>query len=168
MKKIAQLFAFLSVFLLVQAQAKPIDLTLTGLDGRPIKLSDYRGKFVVVNVWATWCPPCLVEIPDLIMFHEAHHEKDAVVLGVNYEEIPVEKVRAFAESQMINYPIVRFQGHIDGRNTPLGPLRGLPTTFMIDPDGNLVARRTGMVDQKLLEEFISTYRKLQEKKKEKK
>ena len=164
MKKFLQVFVLIGILVSSTVLARPVDLTLVDLDGKPVKLSDYRGKFVVVNIWATWCPPCLVEIPDLIMFHEAHHDRDAVVLGVNYEEIPPEKVRAFAESQMINYPIVRFQGHIDGRNTPLGPLRGLPTTFMIDPEGNLVARRTGMVDQKLLEEFIRNYRKLKEKK----
>ncbi len=133
------------------------DVTFVDLAGKPVKLSDYRGKFVVVNFWATWCPPCLVEIPDLVMFHEAHAGKDAVVIGVNYEDIPVEKVKAFAESQMINYPIVRLQGPIDGRNTPFGPLKGLPTTFMVDPQGRVVARHTGMVDQQGLENFMKKY-----------
>ncbi len=141
----------------LSAWARPVDVTFVDLEGKPVKLSDYRGKFVVLNFWATWCPPCLVEIPDLVMFHEAHAEKDAVVIGVNYEDIPVDKVKAFAESQMINYPIVRLPGRIDGRNTPLGPLKGLPTTFMIDPEGNVVARRTGMVDQKGLEQFMERY-----------
>ncbi len=137
--------------------AAPVEVTFVDLKGAPVKLSDFRGKFVVVNFWATWCPPCLVEIPDLVMFHEAHADKDAVVLGVNYEDIPADKVRAFAESQMISYPIVRIRGPIDGRTTPFGPLQGLPTTFMIDPKGNLVARHTGMVDQQGLERFMKKY-----------
>ena len=163
MKNILKTFVLLALLWGFGAQAKPVDVTFVDLDGKPVKLSDYRGKFVVVNFWATWCPPCLIEIPELVMFHEAHHDKDAVVLGVNYEESDPKKVKAFAESQMISYPIVRLKGRLDGRNTPLGPLRGLPTTFMIDPEGNLVARRTGMVDQKMLEDFISNYRNLKGK-----
>ena len=156
MKKM--IVAFLFVLFSSAGWAEPLkDVTFVTLEGKPVKLSDFRGKFVVVNFWATWCPPCLVEIPDLIMFHEAHADKDAVVLGVNYEEIDVEKVKAFAESQMINYPIVRLLGRIDGRNTPFGPLKGLPTTFMVDPQGRVVARRTGMVEQKDLEAFIQKY-----------
>ncbi len=163
MSRILKVLVFLVLAWSAGVQARPVDVTFVGLDGKPVKLSDYRGKFVVVNFWATWCPPCLIEIPELVMFHEAHHDKDAVVLGVNYEENDPEKVKAFIESQMISYPVVRLKGRLDGRNTPLGPLRGLPTTFMIDPEGNLVARRTGMVDQKMLEEFIRNYRKLKGK-----
>jgi hypothetical protein len=94
------------------------------------------------------------------MFHEAHADKDAVVLGVNYEDAPLEKIEAFAEAQMINYPIVRLTGKIDGRTTPFGPLQGLPTSFMIDPEGEVVARHTGMVDQESLEAFIHRYQAL--------
>ncbi len=133
------------------------DIKLIDLDGKETTLKDYRGKWVIINLWATWCPPCLVEIPDLILFHEAHKDKDAIVLGVNYESIAIEKVKAFAESQMISFPVVRFEGTIDGRTTPFGKLKGLPTTYMLSPEGELVAARTGMVDQKMLEEFIEKY-----------
>lgn len=135
--------------------SKPIELV--DLEGKTSLLSDYKGKWVVLNLWATWCPPCLVEIPDLVLFHEAHKDKDAIVIGVNYEDNEAEKIKAFAESQMINYPIVRFNQRVDGRTTPLGALQGLPTTYMIAPDGTVVAARTGMVDQKMLEEFIARY-----------
>ncbi len=135
------------------------DIKFIDLDGKESMLSDYKGKWVIVNLWATWCPPCLVEIPDLVMFHEAHKDKDAIVMGVNYETIDVEKVKVFAESQMINYPIVRFETKADGRTTPFGPLQGLPTTYMVAPDGSVVAARTGMVDQTMLENFMATYTK---------
>lgn len=135
--------------------AEPIKLI--DLQGQEGWLSDYKGKWVILNLWATWCPPCLVEIPDLVMFHEAHADKDAVVVGVNYEDLDPKKVQTFAESQMINYPIVRFEGKPDGRTTPLGDLKGLPTTYMVAPDGSVVAARTGMVDQKMLEEFMQRY-----------
>ena len=130
------------------------------LDGNVTQLSDYRGKWVIINLWATWCPPCLVEIPDLVLFHEAHKDKDAIVLGVNYETLEAEKVKTFAESQMINYPVVRFTTKVDGKNTPFGQLRGLPTTYMVTPEGKVVAARTGMVDQKMLEEFMEKYQSI--------
>lgn len=136
------------------------DVTFIDLDGNKSQLSDYKGKWVIVNLWATWCPPCLVEIPDLIMFHEKHHKLDAVVIGVNYEDNDPKKVKAFAESQMINYPVVRFDQKVDGRNTPFGPIQGLPTTYMVSPEGEVIAARTGMVDDKMLEDFIENYNKI--------
>ncbi|MDG6773277.1 TlpA disulfide reductase family protein [Thiomicrorhabdus sp. ZW0627] len=138
--------------------SKPIEFV--DLDGKASLLSDYKGKWVILNLWATWCPPCLVEIPDLIMFHEAHKDKDAIVIGVNYEDNDPKKVKAFADSQMINYDVVRFKQKIDGKTSPLGPLHGLPTTYMVAPDGTVVAARTGMVDQKMLEEFIERFSKM--------
>lgn len=149
-----------SILLFFTSVAQAFDITLVDLEGKQVKLSDYRGKFVVVNFWATWCPPCLVEIPDLVMFHEAHKDKDAIVLGVNYEDIPVQKVKAFAEAQMISYPIVRLPGRIDGRNTPFGPLKGLPTTYVVAPNGEVIAGHTGMVDQEGLERVMQRWRML--------
>jgi len=137
------------------------DVEFIDLDGNSTFLSDYKGKWVIINLWATWCPPCLVEIPDLVMFHEAHKDKDAIVLGVNYEAIDPEKVKVFSESQMINYPVVRFKGKVDGRTTPFGDLKGLPTTYMVTPEGDLVAARVGMVDQKMLESFMEKFSAIQ-------
>lgn len=135
-------------------------IKLTDLEGNESLLTDYKGKWVILNLWATWCPPCLVEIPDLVMFHEANKDKNAIVIGVNYEDNDPAKVKAFAESQMINYPIVRFEGKTDGVSSPLGKLQGLPTTYMIAPDGTVVAARTGMVDQKMLEDFMQQYEEM--------
>lgn len=160
LKQLVTVFLASAVFLgfstSVQAQETK-EITFIDMDGNKSKLSDYRGKWVVVNLWATWCPPCLKEIPDLVMFHEAHAEKDAVVIGVNYEDIDPQKVKNFAESQMVNYPIVRFEGKPDGKTSPFGNLRGLPTTYMVTPDGQIVAARTGMVDGQMLEDFIKNF-----------
>jgi len=136
------------------AASELVDIAFVDMDGKTVKLSDFRGKWVVVNLWATWCPPCLKEIPDLILFHEAHKDKDAIVLGVNYENIDIQRIKEFVEEQMVNYPIVRFQGKIDGYSTPFGPLKGLPSTYMVSPKGKVVAARTGLVDGKMLEDFI--------------
>lgn len=149
------------------AKEQPQDVEFVDLDGKSIHLSDYKGKWVIINLWATWCPPCLVEIPDLIMFQEDHKGKDAVVLGVNYEANDPQKVKNFADSQMINYPIVRFKGKVDGKSTPFGPLKGLPTTYMVTPKGDVVAARVGMVNQKMLDTFMSRYTAMQDKKENK-
>ena len=74
------------------------DFTLPDIDGRAHSLSDYRGKWVLVNYWATWCPPCLEELPELEVFH-TNAEGKAVVLGVNMEEIDEPQLRAFVEQQ---------------------------------------------------------------------
>lgn len=142
--------------MLSSAQAAT-DLHFVDLNGKKVKLSDYKGKWVVVNYWATWCPPCVKEIPELQSFHEAHAAKDAVVLGINQEDGSITEVKQFADSMMVSYPVVRGEGVLSN-NTPFGTLRGLPTTFMITPKGELVAARTGMVNQQSLEKFIQDYK----------
>jgi len=160
------LIMLFALFTGMQSYAADVDtdeIVFVDLDGNESKLSDYKGKWVIVNLWATWCPPCLVEIPDLVLFHEEHHKEDAIVLGVNHEVLAPEKVKAFSESQMINYPVVRFKGSFNDGSTPFGVLKGLPTTYMVTPEGKVVAARTGMVDQKMLEQFMDKYTEMTKK-----
>ncbi len=137
-----------------QALAETVDFTLPDLQGKPHQLSDYRGKWVVVNYWATWCPPCLEEIPELEVFHANHQNKDAVVLGVNMEEIDLESLKAFVDEQFISYPILR-----TGANSPgeLGRVTGLPTSYLIAPSGELAARQVGPITAGAIESFIRNY-----------
>jgi thiol-disulfide isomerase/thioredoxin len=135
--------------------AEPVDFSLPDLDGKVHSLSDYKGKWVIVNYWATWCPPCLEEIPDLVNFHEKHREQggDVVVLGVNFEDISEEQLADFVEGQMITYPILRSEPLA---STPLGSVPGLPTTYIIAPDGSPVARQVGPVTGEQLDEYINS------------
>ncbi|QKT02754.1 TlpA family protein disulfide reductase [Ectothiorhodospiraceae bacterium 2226] len=128
------------------------ELVLPGMDGREHKVSDYRGNWVVVNFWATWCPPCLKEIPELIRFHE--RRDDAVVLGVNMEDIDADMLAGFIDVHAISYPVLRME---PASQTPLGPVVGLPTTYLVDPSGEVVARHLGELDAQMLDEFIDKH-----------
>ena len=133
------------------AGEKP-DFTLPDLAGTEHSLSDYRGRWVVVNYWATWCPPCLDEIPELVDFHEKHKERDAVVLGVNLEKIEVGELRGFVDDYFITYPIL-VQKPVP--RTALGDVPGLPTTYVVSPEGEVVARQVGPLTGRMLEDFLA-------------
>jgi thiol-disulfide isomerase/thioredoxin len=133
-------------------KAETIDFSLPDLKGVERKLSEFRGKWVVLNYWATWCPPCLKEIPELVEFHEQHHDKNAVVVGVDFEDIPLNELVEFTESYFMNYPILTTK---PTANTPVGVISGLPTTFLISPEGKLVARQSGPVTAQMIKDFIN-------------
>jgi len=128
---------------------------LADLKGKEHSLSDYEGQWVVVNYWATWCPPCVEEIPELISFHDSHKNKGAVVLGVNFEDLEPELVGQFLEEYMVSYPILLSEPE---RHTDLGRVDGLPTTFIISPKGDVVHKKTGKVDSNYLEKVIKEYK----------
>ena len=127
---------------LLKDPAPIADFTMTDLNGRTISSADLRGKVVLVNFWATWCPPCRAEIPDLIKLQEKYRGK-LVVIGISEDEIPPDEVKAFVAEQKMTYPVAM--------TTPaLGKIfRGvsaLPTTFVIDRDGKLQQRHVGMLN----------------------
>jgi peroxiredoxin len=132
--------------------AEPVDFQLLGLDGKTYRLSDYRGKWVLVNYWATWCPPCREELPELEVFHSNHKDKDAVVLGVAMERIKKERLQKFVDDQFLSYPILMMK---PAASTELGRVPGLPTSYLIDPNGELAARQVGPVTLEDLENFIN-------------
>ena len=135
--------------------ATAVNMPLAGLDGDQGNLTDYRGKWVVVNYWATWCPPCIVEMPELQAFHDAHADgDDAVVLGINSENIDSGRLKSFVDDYFISYPV--FSGK-PMRQSELGLIPGLPTTFLVDPEGTVVARQVGPVTRDMIEQFIERY-----------
>jgi peroxiredoxin len=144
-------FLFCLCWLSLQVSAEPVDFELQGLDGKTYRLSDYRGKWVLVNYWATWCPPCREELPELEVFHANHKDKDAVVLGVAMERIQKEQLQKFVDEQFLSYPILMMR---PAASTELGRVPGLPTSYLIDPQGVPAARQVGPITLKDLEDFI--------------
>ncbi len=145
------LIFLVALFAAATNAADTVDFTLPDLDGKQVSLSDFRGKWVIVNYWATWCPPCLEEIPGLVDLHDNNRDK-LVVLGIDHEEVNDEYLREFVESHMISYPILRMD---PVPVTPLGPVLGLPTTYIISPQGEAVARQEGPVTREDIEQYIA-------------
>lgn len=137
-----------------EAQASPDNHVFQDLDGNRLRLADYHGKWVVVNYWATWCPPCLEEIPELVHFHDAHKDKDAVVIGVNMEERDKQSLAEFVDDYMVSYPVVPMSDDMP----LLGNIPGLPTTYLLDPGGNTAAVQVGQITQEMIEAFMAKYK----------
>ncbi len=136
------------------AAAEPADFTLSDLDGNPVSLSDYRGRWVVVNFWASWCPPCIRELPELVSYQTNNPE--VRVLGINFEESTAEEAREFLSPFAINFPNLKVG------TTPLEPfepLEGLPTTAIVSPSGRIVERHMGPVTAAHLERLVGDLRK---------
>ena len=132
------------------ASASAIDFELPRLDGKPVALSDYRGQWVVVNYWATWCAPCREEIPQLSALDDARG--DVQVLGLAYEDLEPGIYEAFLNDYPASYPILM----VDVLNPPaaLGDPKALPTTFVVNPAGALVKTFIGPVTREQLESYI--------------
>lgn len=133
------------------AEAKLV-FSLPDTQGKVHTLSQYAGKWVVVNYWATSCPPCIKEIPQLTKFHEKHKDHDAVVLGVDFEDISLDWLKDFMDSMSMSYPVLRSDP--SQQVTPFGVIIMLPTTYIISPAGELVAHQAGAVTAADLEAFI--------------
>jgi thiol-disulfide isomerase/thioredoxin len=142
----------LGAALLVAAAAPVSAFTLNDAEGKKWQLSELKGKWVVVNFWATWCAPCVKEIPDLAAFAKAHPDK-AAVLGValDYDNVP--QLKAFAKKVGLTYPLVLGEDQ-DQAEKQLGKVKGLPTTLVYDPSGKQVLNKTGTITREQLEEIV--------------
>lgn len=126
--------------------------SLKDTSGKTHRLSDYRGKWVFVNFWATWCPPCLEEIPDLVSFYDARKKRDVMVLGVVLDFSSTQEVTKYVDDMLMSYPIVYGDDDVIKQ---FGHADVLPTTYIYNPRGDLVKIKRGLVTQQYLKNFIN-------------
>jgi peroxiredoxin len=135
---------------------KAPDFTLTTTDGKTLKLSDYKGKGVIVNFWATWCPPCRAEIPDMVDLQKEYEQKGFSFIGIAVGD-EEEKVKAFVTAQKMNYPVAMGTKELAmsyGKFTEEGAIRGIPTSFVINGKGEIVEYFVGARDKATFTEAI--------------
>ena len=142
--------AWLNVAAAVYETTEPVDFTLVQLGGGDVAVSDYRGEWVVVNYWATWCTPCVKEMPELSALHE---ERDGVVvLGLAYEDVDDADFFEFLKKAPVSYPILKVD--VFDPPQPFGAPKVLPTTIILDPSGKAVKTFLGPVTREDIETFI--------------
>lgn len=130
---------------------------LKGMDGKLVKSSDFAGKVVILDFWATWCGPCRMEIPGFIELQKQYADKGLVVVGVSLDQEGVSAVKPFMEKMGINYPIVLGDEAVV---SAFGGVEGIPTTFIIDRSGQIVGKHVGYAPKAEFESEIKPLLKL--------
>lgn len=129
-----------------EASRKPApEFALKDADGKVVKLSDFKGKVVLLNFWATWCGPCKIEIPWFVEFEQNYRDKGLVVLGVAMDDDGWSAVKPFIASHKVNYRMVIGD---DMTAQKYGGVESLPTSFVIDKQGRIAATHVGLVSKK--------------------
>ncbi|MEY3607631.1 MAG: hypothetical protein RLZZ447_419 [Verrucomicrobiota bacterium] len=116
--------------------------TLKDVDGKPVRFADFKGKVVVIDFWATWCPPCREEIPGYIEMTKKYGKDGLVIIGISLDQAGPGVVRPFMAKSGINYPIVMGD---DATVAAFGGVEGIPTTFLIDREGRIRDKKVGMM-----------------------
>lgn len=155
MRLIKWAFALATFFTVVGASAasaadQVADFSFKDIDGKAHQFSEYRGKWVIVNYWATYCGPCLSELPALNNIAKKFKDK-VVVLGMEAGETPTDELKAFVKAKKVNYPVAPTQ---DSTMFALGLLYGVPTTFIVSPKGQIVDTHMGAVTVAQLQSYL--------------
>ena len=127
-----------------QRRAAP-NFTLKDADGNPVNLTDYRGKVVLVNFWATWCGPCEVEIPWFVEFEQKYRDQGFAVLGLSMDDDGWKAVRPYIASHKINYRVMIASEVVSQQ---FGDIDSLPTSFVLDRQSRIATNHVGLVDKR--------------------
>jgi peroxiredoxin len=127
------------------------EFSLNDLDGNPVSLSDFRGRPVMLNFWATWCVPCRVEMPELQQALSDYQDQNLIILAINQQESPDEVQTFFEEYDLSLTPLLDSDGEV-GR---LYSMINLPGTVFIDPDGQVTAIHRGILAREQIDEYLA-------------
>lgn len=149
----------LSIAIVITSELAVADTNFLLKDTAGIKhqLSNYKGKWVLVNYWATWCSPCLEEVPDLVNLYDHRKKKDLMVLGVVFDYKSVKDVNDYVDDMLMSYPIILGD---DAVSTQIGSAEVLPTTFIYNPKGELVKIKRGLITKQYIERIIGAEKNL--------
>jgi thiol-disulfide isomerase/thioredoxin len=136
------------------ADAKPANLnfTMKDADDHDVALSQYAGKVVVLDFWATWCGPCKVEIPHFVEFQEKYGRAGLQVIGISVDDTP-DKLAPYVRDMKMNYPVLQGLNHDDVQDA-YGPIVGIPVSVLISRDGKICATHTGLTGKDVFEREI--------------
>ena len=129
---------------------------LKDMAGKKHTLAEYKGKWVIVNYWATWCPPCLEEVPDLVALYDSRKNKDLMILGVAFDYQDAQEVTNYVNDMLISYPIVLGDEEVQKQ---IGFSDVLPTSYIYNPRGELVKTKHGLVTKQYLDGFLKATNK---------
>jgi thiol-disulfide isomerase/thioredoxin len=129
-----------------------LNYTVKDMNGASVKLADYKGKVILVNFWATWCPPCKAELPALIELYDRYKDQGLVVLGISGDD-DAETLRAFASEWKINYPMIVGRDETDLMDS-YGPIYGYPISVIVGRDGSVCGKHVGPATKEEFEREI--------------
>ena len=157
MKRTTAIVALLSLVLTIvglsqgMAHKRAPNFTLKAADGSTVELAKLKGKVVVVNFWATWCPPCRAEIPDFVELSKAYKSKGVEFIGIALDEEGWSAVQPFIQKNKITYPIVLPDQRVAAN---FGGIEAIPTTFVIDKSGTIAEEHVGGISRASLEKVL--------------
>ncbi|BBI33843.1 TlpA disulfide reductase family protein [Cohnella abietis] len=134
------------------------EISLHDLQGNPVRLSDFRGKTVMINFWATWCPPCRIEMPHMQKFYDDYKAENVVILGVNmtYTEKSKDKIKAYVEGEKLTFPVILDQV---GDVMQDYQIIAYPTTYLVDAQGIVREKFRGAINYEIMEDAVTTIKK---------
>jgi len=136
------------------SDSKPApSFTLQDLNGKTVSLSDFKSKVIILDFWATWCPPCVKEIPHFVELYKQYNDRQFVIVGISVDREGVGVVKSFVQKYGVSYPVLMTDGQVE---KAYGDIVNIPTTFVIDSEGKIQRKYIGYQDKAVFEKDINS------------